>query len=128
MSVGGDGYVVAMSVCANRDCKQQLTVENRSTDSPSFCRICGDFVWAFRPDSEQPNDWYVVCQTTTPLEHLKVDGGQCPECGLSEYRVEKLDRWTWVAVCAGQHWDGDDLEGCGTKYPVRQKAAYSVIF
>ena len=128
MSVLSRKYGDAMSVCANRTCKAQLGSENRSEDNPAFCAVCGDNVWAFRPDSEQPDDWFIVCETSVPVEGLTVAGGQCGGCGLSEYRIDKLDRWSWAAVCAGQTWDGDFIEGCGTKHPIRTKLACEVIF
>lgn len=113
--------------CANRECAVPLSAANRSNDNTAYCSRCGDFVWAFRPDSRRPNDWFVV-STTMPVDGLLVDGDQCEGCGLNSYRLVKDGKWSWVAVCDGQDWDGTHHEGCGLRHPVRQKMACEVVF
>lgn len=114
--------------CANRNCGATLTSTTRSRNDSAYCADCGDPVWAFRPHSDVPDDWFCVTTSTTPVPGAEVDGDQCEICGLTGYRIEQRGRWTWVAVCAGQHYDGDWLEGCGREHPVRQKRAFEVIF
>lgn len=112
--------------CANRGCAVPLMSANRSNDNSSYCSACGDFVWAFRPNSTMPNDWYLVSETM-PLDGMLVDGDQCEGCGLNSYRLVREGKWSWVAVCDGQEWDGIHHAGCGMRHPVRQKMQYEVI-
>lgn len=115
-----------MPNCANPNCRRILRAENRSKDNTSYCRECGDFVWAFRPNSELPDDWYHVSDNT-PVAGTTVTGDQCETCGLNIYTIEKDGRWAWVAVCAGQTIEGERRQGCGTRHPVRQKPRKDVI-
>ena len=119
--------------CANRECAVPLAAANRSSDNTAYCAECGDFVWAFRPNSEKPAEWFSLnsdadAATHLPLDGVVVEGDQCEGCGLNSYRVVKDGKWSWVAVCDGQEWDGTHHEGCGLRHPVRQKMRCEVIF
>lgn len=118
--------------CANRECAVPLSAANRSLDSSQYCFKCGDFVWAFRPNQSLPNDWFALvpenADNQLPVNGASVDGDQCEGCGLSEYQIVREGKWTWVAVCAGQTWDGARIEGCGARHPIRQKMRCEVMF
>lgn len=113
-----------MARCANPDCRAPLGASNRSGDTPDCCRECGELRWAFRPDRHRPLDWWPVGE---PVDGARVLGDQCEACGLSEYTLENHGGRRWVARCAGQRWDGEDLGGCGAAHPVRQRPAWEVV-
>jgi hypothetical protein len=113
-----------MSRCSNTGCLAPLNASNRSGDSRGLCSSCGRLVWAFRPDRDKPLDWFELVDL---VDGAVVDGDQCDGCGLSSYTLEHHGGRRWVARCAGQRWDGEDLPGCGTGHPVRQKASCEVI-
>lgn len=119
--------------CANRECAVALSAANRSKDNSQFCAECGDLVWAFRPNSARPDEWFALVPdadkaSQLPIDGASVDGDQCEGCGLSEYQLVREGKWTWVAVCSGQTWDGERMDGCGARHPVRQKKRFEVIF
>jgi hypothetical protein len=84
-------------------------------------------VYAFRPNSELPDDWYIVSDGSEPTDGNFVSGDQCEGCGLSEYRIEKIGKRSWSASCRGQFVDGDRIPGCGMQHPVRMKMRYLVV-
>jgi hypothetical protein len=101
--------------------------ENRSPHNTAYCRECGDFVWAFRPDRKAPDEWFAVAEG--PLTAgVEVAGGQCETCGLNAFTIEREGAHGWVAVCTGMTIEGDRHDGCGARHPVRPKMAKDVIF
>ena len=87
-----------------------------------MCAEHGDFVWAYRPDT-QIAEWFEIAM---PVEGVRVDGGQCETCSLSTMTLRSAGKHSWVAVCEGMEWDGDWLPGCGSRHPVRQKPKVEV--
>jgi hypothetical protein len=116
-----------MSLCSNPTCRASLAAATRSTHDPHLCATCGAQVWAFRPSSSHPDHWYLASERPLPIEGEIVEGDQCEGCGLCEYVLRLDGRWTWVAVCEGMDWDGDHLDGCGARHPVRQRPAWTVL-
>lgn len=114
-----------MALCKNPRCRELLTPTNRSSDSDGYCTTCGNLVYAFRPDSELFTEWLIVTELT---DGSFVGGAQCGVCGLSLFTLRQRTTYLWVAVCEGQEWDGEEINGCQTEHPVRQKKAMDVIF
>lgn len=117
----------ASSSCQNPACRRPLSADSRSHANYKFCTECGDLVYAFRPDRDLPDDWYLVSDGSKPEEGSVVSGGQCEDCALNEFRVVQAARVTWDALCAGQIADGSKVLGCGTLHPIRMKMRYQVI-
>lgn len=112
-------------------CREPVEPEMRSSDDPRYCQDCGDLVYAFRPNSQMPDEWFIVNTVEPyekPIEGVKVSGEQCEDCGLSEYEVKVVARGEWAAVCTGQNYDGDFLEGCGAEHPIRMKKGHLVVW
>lgn len=84
-------------------------------------------MYAFRPDRELPEDWYLVSDGSKPDEGAVVSGGQCEVCALNEFRVINVARETWEAWCVGQIADGSKIAGCYSNHPVRMKMRYQVV-
>jgi Pyruvate/2-oxoacid:ferredoxin oxidoreductase delta subunit len=116
-----------MHHCSAPDCDTTLTADNRAPDAPSYCLSCGRSVWAFRPDRSVPDAWYLVTDDAEPAEGTIVEGDQCDGCGLCEYLVQRDGLHAWVAVCDGMTWDESWMDGCGTRHPVRKRAAWQTI-
>lgn len=116
-----------MKTCRDINCGDPLTPETTSTDSPGFCKNCGDLVYAFRPNLDLPDEWFAIGEGE-PTEAQAVSANQCGVCGLTGYILRQSDRLTWVAVCSGQVYDGDVLDGCYTQHPVRMKRAGECIW
>lgn len=115
-----------MSVnCQNRSCGTPFALGGRSPHDSRYCERCGELVWALRPNRALPNDWFHVSDLG---DGMVVWGDQCEVCGLSAYTLRQRSARLWVAVCEGQEWDGEVIEGCRTEHPVRQKKAMEVIF
>lgn len=117
-----------MATCANPKCRCLLRAESRSADNTSYCSECGDFVWAFRPNRDLADEWFVVSEEDRPTVGAEVSGEQCEGCGLSAYTIEPDGRHAWVAVCSGMILEGVEHPGCGARHPVRRKMAKDVIF
>lgn len=121
--------VVSMtpSLCLNRACRATLASTGRASNDQRYCPECGELVYAFRPDSQAPNDWFLVSDGSEPIEGNYVRGGQCEGCALGEYRVERRGRSTWEAVCRGQFVSGERVAGCGARHPIRMKMRHTVV-
>jgi hypothetical protein len=118
---------VVSSSCANRECGIPFSIRARSTNDVRYCENCADLVWAFRPNSDKPTEWFHISPDDL-REGVTVEGDQCEGCGLSAYTVRRRSTRLWVAVCEGQEWDQEMIPGCRMEHPVRQKPAMSVIF
>ena len=115
------------TICQNRECGRPFAVTSRSANDPSVCSKCGELVWAFRPNREKPDEWFHVADTDL-YDGAVVSGDQCEGCGLSAYTLRQRSARLWVAVCEGQEWDGEVIDGCKMEHPIRQKPAMAVIF
>lgn len=117
-----------MPKCANPNCDHELG-NHRSQPNPTYCPTCGEMVWAFRPDSQRPDDWYLVGDDPEPPVGTVVLGDQCEGCGLSEYLVtyRSDSRTEYVALCDGQHHDQEWMDGCGAQHPVRRRMRCLVL-
>lgn len=115
------------TICANRSCGIPFSVTRRSTNDTRYCEDCGDLVWAFRPNSDKPNEWFHISDDEL-RDGASVSGDQCEGCGLSAYTVRLRHSRLWVAVCEGQEWDGEVIAGCKMEHPIRQKMTMQVIF
>ena len=113
--------------CQNRRCNAEFAASERSKNDTRYCDSCGELVWAFRPNSDKPDEWFVIADDKL-VDGTKVSGDQCEGCGLSEYTVRQRSALLWEAVCEGQQWDGEVIAGCNMGHPVRQKPAMNVIF
>lgn len=113
--------------CKDPNCRGPLYPSNTSTESPGFCKDCGDLVYAFQCNAELPDEWFLVSDGEEPTEQQGVSGNQCGVCGLSEYLIVRENKHTWYAVCVGQVYDGNILQGCQTHHPVRMKRRGLVI-
>lgn len=120
---------MAPSVCANRQCAKHVLPEDRSKDDARYCSDCGDLVYAFRPDSQQSEDWYLVSDGDVPYQGQWLRGGPCEVCYLNEFLVDvsKSGPLYYEAVCRGQFVDGERRVGCQTRHPIRMKPRYEVI-
>jgi hypothetical protein len=115
--------------CQNRECDTPFTLYPRSTNDPSLCERCGDLVWAFRPNRNRPDEWFAIEDNEENMfDGQIVEGDQCEGCGLSAYTVRQRSVRLWVAVCEGQEWDGEVINGCKMEHPIRQKKAMDTIF
>lgn len=117
--------VPVSTICQNRECGRPFAVAGRSRNDNRYCETCGELVWAFRPNRAQPRDWFHVDELRDGAEMW---GDQCEGCGLSAYTLRQRSARLWVAVCEGQEWDGEVIDGCKMEHPVRQKMAMTVIF
>jgi hypothetical protein len=63
-----------------------------------------------------------------PTLDMVVTGEACEVCYLTSYRVEPVRPRGAEAVCCGQVADGDWRDGCGARWPIRQKMACEVVF
>lgn len=113
--------------CYNPHCKAPLHVSNISKENPTFCRDCGELVYAFQPDGNVPWEWFLVSDGSKPVEGSVVGGGQCAACGLSDYTIGQVNKVTWSADCLGQGWDDELLVGCYSRYEVRMKMRWEVM-
>lgn len=113
--------------CQNRGCNTTFDIRPRSRENSSLCEYCGDLVWAFRPNSQKPDEWFVIPDEDL-VDGQVVDGDQCEGCGLSAYTVRRRSSRLWVAVCEAQEWDGEVINGCLMEHPIRQKRGMDAIF
>jgi hypothetical protein len=113
--------------CENPECHVPFALRFRSTDNPSLCKHCGDLVYAFRPNRNRPDEWFAISPDDL-YDGAIVGGDQCEGCGLSDYTLRRRSARLWVAVCEGQEWDGEVINGCKMEHPIRQKKAMDTIF
>lgn len=113
--------------CQNRTCGSPFATTNRSVNDTRYCHDCGELVWAFRPNRQRPDEWFVISDDEL-VDGAVVIGDQCEGCGLSAYTLRQRSARLWVAVCEGQEWDGEVIAGCKMEHPVRQKMSMTVVF
>lgn len=95
------------------------------------CVACNEAVLAFNPNPDADAEGYFYAgepDAEAQLLGAELGGEQCGSCGLSSYRLERRADGALVAVCCGEHRDGDWLAGCGAEWRVRRMPSYRVIF
>lgn len=107
------------AICQGRECGVDLA-EGRAF----YCEDCAVVVWAFRPNADVPDEWFVIHE-----DYETLDGEQCGVCGGSFYRlVGSFSGGTPSVMCTNGEMADGPVEGCGDFKPVRQMYAHQVIF
>lgn len=114
-------------------CHETIAVEDL-VDPPMRaprCVACNETVLAFNPHPDaDPDGYFYAGDPDDPigLEVDPIDAEQCGSCGLTSYRLQRRPDGALVAVCCGEHRDGEWYAGCGAEWRVRRMPAYRVIF